>query len=205
MPIAQALTGPTCYLYTLTGTDNVGNTVSLSTTVKVDTTGPSAPSVSLSAASGNTYVSGTTVYVNAQAGKSGSFQAAATSTDGDSGILKINFPALTGFSGGGGDVSSSPFQTTYNWSGAVGASGSQTATAYNNANLTSTGNFTVTPDTTNPTGGSLTVNGTSATGPGSSSYTSSGNYTIGAISDYTDAGSGLDRDLVTFWGYDGID
>src|SRR5207247_980433 len=61
-PISQTLGGPNCYLYTLTGTDNVGNTISISTTVKVDTSGPSAPSVSLSAASGNTFVSGTTVY-----------------------------------------------------------------------------------------------------------------------------------------------
>src|SRR5207244_4387905 len=147
------LTGPSCYLYTLTGTDNVGNTTRLSTLAKVDTTGPSAPSVSLSSASGNTFVSGTTVYINAQAGRSGSFQAAATSTDNDSGILKLNFPSLTGFTSGGGDTASSPYQTTYNWTGAVGASGSQTITSYNNASLSNTNPFTVTPDTTNPSGG----------------------------------------------------
>src|SRR5262249_1128936 len=73
--------GPTGYLHPPPGPDNVGNTASISTTVKVDTTGPSAPSVSLSAAAGNTYISGSTVYINAQAGKSGSFQASATSTD----------------------------------------------------------------------------------------------------------------------------
>src|SRR5262249_20789459 len=96
-PIAQNLTRPTCYLYTLTGTDNGGTTASISTTVKVDPTGPSAPSLSLSAATGNTYISGSTVYINAQAGKSGSFQASAASTDSDSGIQKLNFPTLTGF------------------------------------------------------------------------------------------------------------
>jgi hypothetical protein len=196
-PIAQSFSGPTCYLYTLTGTDNVGNTISISTTVKVDTSGPSAPSVSLSGASGNTYVSGTTVYINAQAGKSGSFQAAATSTDGDSGILKINFPTLTGFSSGGGDSTSSPFQTTYNWSGAVGASGSQTVTAHNNASLTNTGSFTVTPDTSNPTGGALTVNGTTATGGGSSSSTTNPNFSIGSRTNYSDGGSGLASSTLT--------
>src|SRR2546430_13653671 len=61
----------------------------------------------------NTYLSGTTAYINAQAGKSGSFQAAATSTDSDSGLLKLNFPSPSGFSSGGGDTSSSPYQTTY--------------------------------------------------------------------------------------------
>ena len=196
-PIAQALTGPTCYLYTLTGLDNVGNTVTITTTVMVDTTGPSAPSLSLSSATGNTYINGTTAYINAQAGKSGSFQAAATSTDNDSGLLKVNFPSPTGFSSGGGDSNSSPYQTTYNWSGAVAASGSQTTTAYNNANLTNTNTFTITPDTTAPTGGALTVNGTNATGAGSTSYNSSGSWTIGTISDYTDSGSGLTSSTLT--------
>jgi Chitobiase/beta-hexosaminidase C-terminal domain len=186
-PIAQTLTGPNCYLYTLTGTDNVGNTVSITTTVKVDASGPSAPSVSLSSASGNTYLSGTTAYINAQAGKSGSFQAAATTTDNDSGILKVNFPSPNGFSSGGGDVNSSPFQTTYNWSGAVAASGTQTITASNNATLTNTATFTITPDTTNPTGGALTVNGTAASGAGSNSSTTNPNFLIGSRTDYSEA------------------
>src|SRR5205823_3676557 len=176
-PISQTLTGPTCYLYTLTGTDNVGNTISISTTVKVDTSGPSAPSVSLSSASGNTFISGTTVYINAQAGKSGSFQTSATSSDNDSGILKLNFPALSGFTSGSGDDTSSPYSSrTYNWSGAVAASGSQTITATNNANLTNTASFTLTPDTTNPVSGALTVNSTAANGAGSSSSTTNPNF-----------------------------
>jgi hypothetical protein len=196
-PISQTLAGPNCYLYTLTGTDNVGNTTSISTTVKVDTSGPSAPSVSLSAATGNTFVSGSTVYINAQAGKSGSFQAAATSTDSDSGILKLNFPTLTGFTSGGGDSTSSPFQTTYNWSGAVGASGGQTVTAHNNATLTNTGTFTVTPDTNNPTGGALTVNGTNATGAGSTSTTSNPSFAINTRTNYTDGAAGLGSSTLT--------
>jgi hypothetical protein len=196
-PIAQTLSGPSCYRYTLTGVDRVGNTVSISTTVKVDTSAPVAPSVSLSAATGNTYVSGSTVYVNAQAGRSGGFQVGGATTDSDSGISKVNFPALGGFTSGGGDVTGTPFQTTYSWSGAVSASGSQTVTAYDNAGLTNTGTFTVTPDTANPTGGALTVNGTAATGGGSSSYEGSGSWTIGAISDYTDSGSGLASSTLT--------
>ena len=98
---------------------------------------------------------------------------------------------------GGGDSNSSPYQTTYNWSGAVAASGSQTTTAYNNANLTNTNTFTITPDTTAPTGGALTVNGTNATGAGSTSYNSSGSWTIGTITDYTDSGSGLTSSVLT--------
>ena len=154
--------------------------------------------MSLSGASGNTFISSTTVYINAQAGRSGSFQAAATSTDNDSGILKLNFPALSGFTSGGGDVSSSPYSSgIYSWSGAVAASGSQTVTATNNANLTSSGSFTVTPDTSNPTGGALTVNGTAATGAGSSSTTTNPNFAINSRTDYTDSGSGLASSTLT--------
>lgn len=39
-PIAQTGVGGTCYRYTLTGIDNVGNTASRATTVRVDTSGP---------------------------------------------------------------------------------------------------------------------------------------------------------------------
>ncbi len=191
-PVSQTLPGPGCYRYTLTGTDKVGNTISISTTVKVDTTGPSAPSVTLSSATGNSYISGSTVYINSQAGKSGSFQASATSSDSDSGILKLSFPSPAGFSSGGGDDTISPFTSgTYNWAGAVAASGAQTVTATNNANLTSTTSFTITPDTTNPTGGALTVNGTAATNSGTTSYSNSGSFNINALSDYTDSGSGV--------------
>src|SRR5205085_503474 len=105
--------------------------------------------------------------INPAAGTSGSFQIAATTTDSQSGIQKVNFPALTGFASGGGDDASSPFATTYSWSGAVGATGSQTVTATNGATGTATSTFTVTPDTTKPTltaVTSLQQNGTAGNG-----------------------------------------
>jgi len=140
-----------CYVYTLTGIDNVGNAASVKTTVKVDTTVPSSPNVTLSAATGGTFISGTTVYINAQAGKEGSFKATGSSTDAESGVSSIKLPTLTGFSEGGGTLGS-PFETRYKWSGAVAASGAQSATATNGLGLTATnaGAFTVTPDTTAP-------------------------------------------------------
>ncbi|HTN23605.1 MAG TPA: chitobiase/beta-hexosaminidase C-terminal domain-containing protein, partial [Solirubrobacteraceae bacterium] len=145
---AQSVSGPACYRYTLTGTDEVGNVSSIAIVVTVDTTAPGTPALTLSAATGDTYISGATVFINAQGGRSGGFQLAATTTDADSGIQKVNFPALTGFSSGGGDDTASPFATTYAWSGAVGASGSKTVTATNNVAGTATQTFTVTPDTT---------------------------------------------------------
>ena len=73
---AGGITTGHCYRYEYVVSDNVGNTTTYtSPDVMVDTTGPSAPSLSLSSATGNTYINGTTAYINAQAGKSGSFQA----------------------------------------------------------------------------------------------------------------------------------
>ena len=193
-----------CYLYTLTGTDNVGNVASISTTVKVDTTGPSAPTPTLSAATGNTFISGTTVFINPQTGKSGGFTVTSNPTDNDSGIRNVIFPALIGFTSGGGTISSSPFTTTYAWSGAgATASGSQTVTANNNASLSNTSSFTVTPDTTGPTAGAVTVAGVAATSGGASATvnnsTNANNlFTITGRTDYNaDAGSGVASSVLT--------
>jgi hypothetical protein len=200
---AQTVTGPSCYRYTLTGTDNVGNVSTTASIVQVDTTVPSAPSLTLSGATGNTYISGATVFINAQSGSSGSFQLAATSTDADSGIQKLNFPVLTGFASGDGDDTTSPFATTYAWSGAVGATGAKTVTSTNTVTATATSTFTVTPDTTVPATGALTVNGSA-----SSSFSTTGSYSI-VRTDYTDGGSGLasstlTRETATLSSSDGI-
>src|SRR5262249_22500763 len=102
------------------------------------------------------------------------------------------------FSGGGGDDTTSPYTSgTYNWSGAVSASGNQTVTATNNATLTTTASFTITPDTTNPSGGALTVNGTAATNGGSSSSTTHPGFSINSRTNYTDAGSGVGSSTLT--------
>jgi hypothetical protein len=179
-----------CYLYTLTGTDKVGNAVSVSTTVKVDTTGPSSPTVSLSNATGNTFISGTTVYISAQSGRLGTFKATGVATDAETGVATIKLPSLTGFSKGGGTLSS-PFETTYEWSGAVGASGAQSATATNGAGLTATNAsaFTVTSDTTVPTGGALSVNGTAASAAGTTSTTTNTSFAIGSRTNYAETQS----------------
>ena len=61
---SQTVASGNCYLLTLTGTDNVGNATSISTTVKVDTTAPSAPTGFTFSGLSNAYYpgAGTTIY-----------------------------------------------------------------------------------------------------------------------------------------------
>jgi hypothetical protein len=178
-----------CYSYKLAAGDVAGNNTSaVSAVVKVDRTAPTTPSLTLGNATGPaTFVSGTTVYLNAQAGKSGTFDVSATSTDPDTGIAKLTFPALAGFTSGGGDDTSSPYATTYAWSGAVAASGAQTVAATNLAGGSATSQFTVTPDTAGPTVPAPTV---------TSGYYTSASVPV-TVNAPTDAGSGVKASTVT--------
>ena len=76
-------------------------------------------------------------------------------TDVQSGPQKIDFPALgASWTGGGTDnTPPTPFTKTYSWTNAAPADpGLQSVTGYNQSNLTSTTNFTVTKDGGKPTG-----------------------------------------------------
>ena len=149
----------------MTGTDNVGNAASIISTVKVDTTAPSVPTLAYSSES-NVAVNGTYVYYRPGA-TSGSFTVTASSTDSETGIASYSFPSLgSGWTATPGSLG----VETYTWSSAnpTTASGNLTVTATNNAGLTSSGSnttnpFTMVADSTAPTGGAVTVNGTPAT------------------------------------------
>ena len=67
----------------------------------LDTTAPVLPALTLTAPTGNTYVVGTTAYVSAIAGRSGSFTVGAAPTDAETGVLDVVFPTLPGFTAGG--------------------------------------------------------------------------------------------------------
>src|SRR4029077_8465415 len=117
-----------CYRYRYTISDRVGNSSgpSASTAIaKVDTTAPDAPALTLSESSPLEYVSGSTLYYNPQGTNSDSFTVDSTGNDGESGIQKLNFPAIAGRPGGG-DATSSPYQATYNWTATPSASGAKT-------------------------------------------------------------------------------
>jgi PKD domain-containing protein/Big-like domain-containing protein len=173
-----------CYKYEYIVSDNVGNTTTYTSgDVKVQTTAPASltPVPSLSSATGNTFISGSTVYTNPQSGNSGGFTLSSTASDATSGIADAVFPSLgAGYSGGGTVSYPGPYSTTYSWSGATAtASGLETVSAADNATLTGSASFTVTPDTTPPTGSITYTNGDNHTGMVSVSFSA------------TDSGSGV--------------
>src|SRR5204862_3257954 len=83
------------YRYRLKISDRVGNQATTSNTsdAKVDTSAPGAPSLTVSESSVLSHVSGSTLYYNAQGSNAATFDVSATSSDGQSGLQKINFPA----------------------------------------------------------------------------------------------------------------
>ena len=140
------VTADSCYLLTLSGTDNVGNSSSLSSTVKVDTSAPSTPTLSFSSLT-NARATGARVYFRSDA-PSGGLTVTATSTDPQSGIGGWTFPDL----GTGWAVTGSAESRTYTWSAPTPAtsSGSLTVSATNGAGLLSPASapFTMVPDAT---------------------------------------------------------
>ena len=80
-----------CYRYTLTGTDNVGNTSSVSTIVRYDATAPTQ-AVSLSSPGGAS-LTGANLYVRTAA--AGSFTLTSAVTDDQTGPASVLFPAVT--------------------------------------------------------------------------------------------------------------
>ena len=189
---SQTVASGNCYLLTLTGLDNVGNTASVSTTVKVDTTAPNAPTGFGFTGLSNAYYpgSGTTVYF--KGGTTGGFTVTASgSTDADTGLTGYTYGTIAG--SGWSDASG-----VYGFT-AASPTGTGTVTASNPAGLTSAGTtFTAQNDSTAPTGGAFTANGTVATGVGSSSYLTSGTtLTLSGRTDYSDAGSGIASSTLT--------
>src|SRR5205807_2121050 len=76
--------------------------------------------------------------------------------------------------------------------------GSYTVHSTNNAGLDSAdAAYALTPDSTAPSGGSLTVNGIAASAAGTSSYFTSGASVALGTTPYSDAGSGVASEIVS--------
>ncbi len=186
--LVHAFTSPGSYLIGLQTTDSNGTVARTTHVLTVTQAPPATPVLTLSGATGSTYISGTNVYTDPQAGNSGSFTLAAATSD-PSGIKNVTFPTLAGYSSGGGVLTSSPYQTTYAWTGAGGATGPETVTATNNESISASSTFNVIADTTPPSGGALTVNGKEASAAGTTSYNITGHYEIPIRTEYAEGQS----------------
>ena len=139
--------------------------VSISTTVKVDTSAPSNPSLTLANATGGAYYSGagTQIFIKPSAANGG-FDLTASSSDADTGIAGYTFPTA-GAMGTNWSVSGSGATRTYSFTPTAAEPGSKSVSAANNAGGSASSNFTVTADSTAPTttiqcNGAACLNGT---------------------------------------------
>jgi YVTN family beta-propeller protein len=161
---------------------------------------PPTQSLTLAAGASDAYVNGTTVYYAGNAAGSLKLSAAvtayATATP-----ASASFPAIatTGWTHNAEAVatpSGGPFtSSTFSWS-----QNPTNPSGYSITGTDSNGTTVNTPlsfvnDTTAPTGGALSVNGTAATGGGSSSLTDSSSFTIGSRTDYTETQSSTQSGL----------
>ena len=137
-------------------TDNVGNTTdSLPVTVTVnnapppDTTPPSTPVLTLTETAPDAQVAGSTLFYNPTAGHAGTFTVAATTSDAESGIAQVAFPAVFGSDG----VTDPRRPTRRTTAGVPGQRprGRSPSPPPTGRGLTASSSFTVTPDSTGPT------------------------------------------------------
>ncbi len=155
--VAQAgLTSGSCYEWTLTLTDNVGNTSGPSTSswVLIDTSPPSAPSVTATGSNVYQAIANGTVFF--KPGATGSINLVATAADTQSGLANIIFASpsvATGWSGTPvfpNTDAGSPYSQADNWASTAG-SGTQAVTATNGAGGTTATSLVLTVDGTAPT------------------------------------------------------
>ena len=201
-PSQTGLTTATCYRYTLTGTDRVGNASAVSTIVKYDTTAPTQ-AITLSAATGAS-ITGTNLYVHTTV--AGSFVMNAAVTDNQTGPASVTFPVITTnrwthpaqtVSVGTGSIPTISYPSSvFSWTAGAGRPGTYTVTATDLAGNTVATALTPVRDNTAPTGSALNVNGTGGTTAGSTSFNRTGAFAI-TRTDYTDAASGIASSILT--------
>src|SRR5207302_4635999 len=169
--------------------DNLGNEESTgSQDILFDGRPPTGPTLTLSEnpASGAQYVSGTTLYY--RPGGGGTFRVSAATDDPETGIASVDFPSVANVTGGG-TLTGTPYQMDYTWGSSTTDSASHNVTATNGAGLTSAASFSLTPDSSAPSGQSITL-----TGAGAPHYSGAVSFSLG---DGSDSGSGLDTSTRT--------
>ncbi|MGZ4209844.1 MAG: OmpL47-type beta-barrel domain-containing protein [Actinomycetota bacterium] len=148
---------------------------------------------------GGSFLSGSTLYY--QGVVAGSFRVGNSVTSVGSSPASSDFAALggtpTGWSHATPDLQTAPFGGPYvsnpfSWTAGTTSAPTETVTGTDVAGNLTTTTLTFTEDSTGPTGGALTVNGTTASSGGTSSLNRTGTFPIDARADYNaDAGSGV--------------
>lgn len=159
-----------CYAYRYLVSDHVGNVATYtSPDVKVQTAAatslrPTDAVLTPVSGVGSQAISGSTVFYNPA--QLGSFDVRTSASAPSSGVARVDFPALAGFSGGGAVASPSGatvYRTTYSWSanGASPSPGAQPISATDNAGRTATNAtaFSVVKDDLGASGGAVDATG----------------------------------------------
>ncbi|MGH2868855.1 MAG: hypothetical protein ACRDNK_15000 [Solirubrobacteraceae bacterium] len=168
----------------------------------VDTVPPTQV-VTLASGASNAYLTGSNLYYKGNTA-TGSFHLIAAVSDGGSGPASATFPsvATAGWSHAAEAVttpSGGPYaSSTFSWSANPSAPAGYSVTGADAAGNSTAKSFTFVNDSTAPSSGAVTVNGTTATAGGStSSVTNSTSFSIGSRTDYSDGGSGLRSSQLT--------
>ena len=198
-----------CYEYRERLTDNVGNVGSspASAIAKVDNAGPSnALTLTSISPAGSVLKSGNTIYYRGAQTGGGSFKIRNAVSDPESGAASSQTATLGGSSTGWTHTPSTvatpaggPFDSNdFAWSQGTTSAPTEVVTGRDGAaNPTASATLTFANDSNDPTGGALTVNGTAASGGGSGSYDSDGNFTIGTRTDYSETQSATESGLAS--------
>ena len=193
-PVEESGLSDGCYRYTLTGTDRVGNSAAISTTVRVDTTAPTGGALQ---ANGVEAVPSGSVSITG----SGSWSVTRTDfTDAGSGIQGSTLTrAQAALTAGACEAFGSPSTLSGSPGEASAATGCYryVLTGLNGSGLTSELSTTVWVDRAAPTGGAMTVNGAAASGAGTSSTSTSDTVTVSTVTGFTDANAGIDTNEIT--------
>ncbi len=200
-PIDQSGLGNGCYLYTQTGTNGVGTSSTVFTTVLVDTTAPLSGSVVVGSATSSAD-SGSTTYSSTG---TWTVDAAGVTDPESTTTTTITRQSTTTLSGGvcGPFGRTSTITVPRTESGLTRGCVRYTLTGSNAAGLTATPVvLTVVVDATAPTGGALMVNGTSATTSGSASNVSAtDSFSVSSLTAYSDTHTGIaDQSLLRTFG-----
>ena len=183
-----------CYEYEYVVPDNAGNvaTITSASVVKVDKAGPTSSLALTGQTGGASYLSGNTIYY--QGSSAGSFQLQDTVGDAASGPASSQFGSLGGAVANwtfAGSIVSSPaggpyVSSGFSWVSGTTGSATEVVTGADAAgNTTAAPTITFTNDTSPPSGGSVTANGSAGM-----SWVKSASIPV-SFSAGTDGGSGV--------------